>query len=83
MLIDHEETLADKIKYVLDEAEYELKDGINIPFKNGGRTFNEEERQDIEGITEFIRKKFDFYISKGKLCEITSSPLSSSGDSES
>ena len=81
MLIDYEKTLADKIKYVLDEAEYELNDGIGFPGKV--RTFNQEERDDIFGITEFIRKKFDYYIGKGKLCEISSSPSSSSGDSES
>lgn len=63
MLIEHEETVADKVRYILDEAEYELKDGIGFPFKK--RTFSDEEHDDILGIIEYIRKKVDFYEKKG------------------
>lgn len=62
MLIDDYTSVKDKLLYILDEAEYELNDGISIPGK--GRSFNSEERADITGIIQYVRKKVEWYAEK-------------------
>ena len=58
-------TPKEKFLYILNEVEYELNDGINIPYK--GRTFNTQEREDIKGIIELVRRTVNFYAEKGEL----------------
>ena len=60
-------TTKEKFLFILNEVEYELNDGINIPYKNGGRTFNSQEREDIKGIIELVRRAVNFYAEKGEL----------------
>lgn len=58
-------TTKEKFLYILNQAEYELNDGIGIPYK--GRTFNSEERADIKGIIQFVRQMVSFFAEKGEL----------------
>ena len=58
-------TTKEKFLFILNEVEYELNDGINIPYK--GRTFNSEEREDIKGIIQFVREMVIFFAEKGEL----------------
>lgn len=58
-------TTKEKFLYILNQAEYELNDGIGIPYK--GRTFNSEERADIKGIIQFVREMVIFFAEKGEL----------------
>ena len=58
-------TTKEKFLRILNEVEYELGDGINIPFKR--RTFNSEERADIKGIIELVRRTVNRYAEKGEL----------------
>lgn len=58
-------TTKDKFLRILAQAEYELNDGVNIPFK--GRKFNTEEYEDIKGIIEYVRRMVKFYDDKGEL----------------
>lgn len=58
-------TTKEKFLLILNEVEYELNDGINIPYK--GRTFNSQEREDIKGIIELVRRAVNFYAEKGEL----------------
>lgn len=58
-------TTREKFLYILNQVEYELNDGVGIPYK--GRTFNSEERADIKGIIELVRREVDFHAEKGEL----------------
>lgn len=58
-------TTKEKFLFILNEVEYELNDGINIPYKR--RTFNSEERADIKGIIQFVREMVIFFAEKGEL----------------
>lgn len=48
----------EEIMAVLDQAEYELMDGIGMPYH--ARTFTLEEYETIKGVIAYVRTSFDY-----------------------